>query len=147
KTPPYQDGHWGLLIVDASSGQTLYERNADQMFCPASVTKLYSAAAALVEFGADHRFATPVLRRGDVDAEGTLHGDLVLVAQGDLCLGGRTGPDGTLLFEDNDHTYAGGDLKATLVPGDPLAGLDHLAREIKAAGIHGVRGDVLIDDR
>jgi D-alanyl-D-alanine carboxypeptidase/D-alanyl-D-alanine-endopeptidase (penicillin-binding protein 4) len=147
KTPPYQDGHWGLLIVDASSGQTLYERNADQMFCPASVTKLYSTAAALVELGADHRFQTPVLRRGDVDPAGTLQGDLILVAQGDLCLGGRTGPDGTLLFEDNDHTYAGGDLKATLVPSNPLAGLDHLAREIKAAGIHAVRSDILIDDR
>ena len=147
KTPGYQDGHWGLLIVDATSGRTLYERNADQLFCPASVTKLYSTAAALVDLGADHRFQTPVVRRGEVDPEGTLRGDLVLIAQGDLCLGGRTGPEGTLLFEDHDHTYAGGNFDATLVPSDPLAGLDHLAREIKAAGINAVRGDVLVDDR
>ncbi len=147
KTRGYQDGHWGLLIVDATSGRTLYERNADQLFCPASVTKLYSTAAALVDLGADHRFQTPVVRRGDLDPEGTLRGDLVLVAQGDLCLGGRTGPDGTLLFEDHDHTYAGGNFDTTLVPSDPLAGLDHLAREIKAAGINVVRGDVLVDDR
>ena len=139
KTPGYQDGHWGLLIVDATSGRTLYERNADQLFCPASVTKLYSTAAALTDLGADHRFQTPVVRRGEVDPEGTLRGDLVLVAQGDLCLGGRTGPEGTLLFEDHDHTYAGGNFDATLVPSDPLAGLDHLAREIKAAGINAVR--------
>src|ERR1700722_1509557 len=105
KTPGYQDGHWGLLIVDATSGRTLYERNADQLFCPASVTKLYSTAAALVDLGADYRFQTPVVRRGEVDPEGTLRGDLVLVAQGDLCLGGRTGPEGTLLFEEHDHTY------------------------------------------
>ena len=147
KTPGYQDGHWGLLIVDAASGRTLYERNADQLFCPASVTKLYSTAAALVDLGAEHRFQTPVMRRGEVDAEGTLRGDLVLIAQGDLCLGGRTGPEGTLLFEDTDHTYASGNYRATLVPSDPLAGLDHLAREIKAAGINAVRGDVLVDDR
>jgi D-alanyl-D-alanine carboxypeptidase/D-alanyl-D-alanine-endopeptidase (penicillin-binding protein 4) len=147
KTPGYQDAHWGLLIVDATSGATLYEKNADQLFCPASVTKLYSTAAALVDLGADYRFQTPVVRQGEVDEKGTLHGDLILVAQGDLCLGGRTGPDGTLLFEDNDHTYAGGNFNATLVPSDPLAGLDHLAREIKAAGINAVRGDVLVDDR
>jgi D-alanyl-D-alanine carboxypeptidase/D-alanyl-D-alanine-endopeptidase (penicillin-binding protein 4) len=147
KTPGYQDGHWGLLIVDATSGQTVYERNADQMFCPASVTKLYSTAAALADLGADYRFQTPVLRRGDIDAEGKLLGDLILLAQGDLCLGGRTGPDGTLLYEDDDHTYAGGNFKATLVASDPLAGLDHLAREVKAAGINAVDGDVVIDDR
>jgi len=147
KTPGYQDGHWGLLIVDATSGRTLYERNADQLFCPASVTKLYSTAAALIDLGAEHRFQTPVVRRGEVDADGTLRGDLVLIAQGDLCLGGRTGPEGTLLFEEHDHTYAGGNFDTTLVPSDPLAGLDHLAREIKAAGINTVRGDVLVDDR
>jgi D-alanyl-D-alanine carboxypeptidase/D-alanyl-D-alanine-endopeptidase (penicillin-binding protein 4) len=147
KTPGFQDGHWGLLIVDAASGRTLYERNAGQLFCPASVTKLYSTAAALVDLGAEHRFQTPVVRRGEVDAEGTLRGDLVLIAQGDLCLGGRTGPDGTLLFDDHDHTYAGGNFDTGLIPTDPLAGLDHLAREIKAAGINAVRGDVLVDDR
>ena len=42
------------------------------MFCPASVTKLYSTAAAMTDLGADHRFQTPVVRRGEVDAEGTL---------------------------------------------------------------------------
>ena len=117
------------------------------MFCPASVTKLYSTAAALTDLGADHRFQTPVVRRGEVQPDGTLRGDLVLIAQGDLCLGGRTGPDGTLLFEDHDHTYARGNFDATLVPSDPLAGLDHLARGIKAAGINAVGGDVLVDDR
>ncbi len=147
KTPPYQDGHWGLLVVDGATGKPVYERNADQLFCPASVTKLFSTSAALAGLGADHHFETPVVRRGEVDKDGTLKGDLILVAQGDLCLGGRTGPDGSLLFEDNDHTYAGGNLDATLVPCDPLAGLDHLAREVLASGIKAVAGDVLVDDR
>src|SRR5205807_4296259 len=46
-----------------------------------------------------------------------------------------------------DHTYAnftpGGDLTST----DPLAGLKDLARQVAAAGIRRVQGDVLIDDR
>jgi D-alanyl-D-alanine carboxypeptidase/D-alanyl-D-alanine-endopeptidase (penicillin-binding protein 4) len=142
-----KNGHWGLLVVDAKTGATLYERNADRLFKPASVTKLFSTAAALATLGADHRFETPVVRRGDVDDDGTLHGDLILVAQGDPSLGGRTGPDGSLLFEDVDHSYAGPKSRATLVPADPLAGLDHLAREVAAAGITAVAGDVLVDDR
>jgi D-alanyl-D-alanine carboxypeptidase/D-alanyl-D-alanine-endopeptidase (penicillin-binding protein 4) len=85
--------------------------------------------------------------KGTVDSSGVLKGDLILVASGDLCLGGRTGPDGKLLFEDNDHSYASGNLKASLVKTDPLAGIDQLAREIVAGGVKRVEGDILVDDR
>ena len=142
----FERGHWGLLVVDSATGRAVFERNADRMFCPASVTKLYTCAAAQVDLGPDHRFKTPVVRRGELK-DGTLEGDLILVARGDLCLGGRTGPEGTLLFEDNDHTYAGGNPDASLVNSDPLAGLTHLAREVHSAGIKVITGDVLVDDR
>jgi D-alanyl-D-alanine carboxypeptidase/D-alanyl-D-alanine-endopeptidase (penicillin-binding protein 4) len=147
RSPGYENGHWGLIVTDARNGQTLYEQNSDQLFAPASVTKLFSVAAALVEFGPDYRFETPVVRHGEVDADGTLHGDLVLVAQGDLGMGGRVGPDGTVLFKDDDHTYAGGNPRSDIVAADPLAGLVHLAREVRAAGIKALTGDVIIDDR
>lgn len=146
-TSAFRAGHWGLLVVDAKTGKTIYERNADHLFCPASVTKLFSCTSALVDLGADYRFQTPVVRRGEIDASGTLQGDLILVAKGDLSLGGRTGPDGRLLFVDDDHTYAGGNLRGGIVASDPLAGLDHLAREVAAAGIKAISGDVYIDDR
>jgi D-alanyl-D-alanine carboxypeptidase/D-alanyl-D-alanine-endopeptidase (penicillin-binding protein 4) len=117
------------------------------MFAPASVTKLFTTAAALGDLGADYRFRTPVHRRGEVESDGTLRGDLILVASGDLCLGGRTGPDGALVFADDDHTYSDGNFKAALAGADPLAGLDQMAREVRASGIEAVRGDVVIDDR
>ncbi len=142
----FANAHWGLLVVDSATGRTVLERDADRLFCPASVTKLFSAAAALVDLGADHRFRTPIVRRGEVK-DGVLKGDLILVAGGDLSLGGRTGPDGTLLFEDNDHSYAGGNPDASIVAADPLAGLNHLAREVHAAGIREVQGRILVDDR
>ena len=145
--PGFQFGHWGILVVDRKTGQTIYERNADLLFAPASVTKLFSTAAALVELGPNYRFQTPLVRRGEIDAEGTLHGDVILIAQGDLAMGGRTGPEGRLVFQDDDHTYTGGHLHGQVVPTDPLAGLEHIAREVKAAGICEITGDVLIDDR
>ena len=62
-------------------------------------------------------------------------------------MGGRTGPEGVLLFKDEDHTYSGGNLKSEIVGTNPLAGLDHLAREVEAAGIREITGDVIVDDR
>jgi D-alanyl-D-alanine carboxypeptidase/D-alanyl-D-alanine-endopeptidase (penicillin-binding protein 4) len=146
-TPGFQHGLWGILVIDRKTGQTVYDRNADLLFAPASVTKLFSTAAALVEFGPNYRFQTPLFRRGEVDAHGMLHGDLILMAQGDLAMGGRTGPEGKLVFQDDDHTYAAGSLRGQVVPTDPLAGLDHIAREVQAAGIREVTGLVIIDDR
>src|SRR5690348_9442545 len=79
--PQYKHSRWGLLVVDADSGKPIFQHNADQLFFPASVTKLFTCAAALIEFGAEHRFRTPVYRRGEV-VEGALKGDLILVAKG-----------------------------------------------------------------
>jgi D-alanyl-D-alanine carboxypeptidase/D-alanyl-D-alanine-endopeptidase (penicillin-binding protein 4) len=147
-SPGFEAGHWGVLVVDRRSGEVLFEREADRLFIPAEVAQLFPAASALETMGADSRFQTPVLRRGEVGPDGTLEGDLILVAVGDPCLGGRTSPkDGSLLYRDIDHTRAGSTQGATLVEADPLAGLDHLAREVKAAGISAVSGEVIIDDR
>src|SRR5205814_10700421 len=93
--PDYKSAHWGVLVVDSATGKPLFEQNADRLFAPASVTKLFSCAAALCEFGPSHHFETPVYRRGTLDKE-TLRGDLILVASGDLAMGGRTDKQGLL---------------------------------------------------
>jgi D-alanyl-D-alanine carboxypeptidase/D-alanyl-D-alanine-endopeptidase (penicillin-binding protein 4) len=144
----YKQARWGILVVDAKTGKTVYERDADRLFMPASVTKLYSCAAALAAFGPDHKFETPVYRRGEVK-EGRLHGDLILVAQGDLTLGGRTTADGKMAFKDHDHIYANfpSGSESEVTDTDPLAGLAALAKQVKEAGIQRVDGDILIDDR
>src|SRR5205807_10532268 len=108
--------------------------------------KLYACSAALAALGPDYRFVTPVYSPGSVK-DGRLSGDLILVAQGDVTLGGRTDSSGRMAFKDYDHIYANGNTRAELTDTDPLAGLKSLARQIAAAGIHHVQGDVLIDDR
>jgi D-alanyl-D-alanine carboxypeptidase/D-alanyl-D-alanine-endopeptidase (penicillin-binding protein 4) len=144
---PYKQSHWGLLVVDEVSGDVLFEHNADKLFAPASVTKLFSVAAALDAFGADHCFRTPIVRRGEVNAEGQLDGDLILIASGDLTLGGRTTNSGEIEFTTSDHTYAEGGSETELTSADPLAGFNDLARQVAGQGIKRVAGDVLIDDR
>ena len=145
--PEYRLGRWGILIVNSENRRVVYERNADQLFIPASTTKLYSCSAALHALGSDYRFETPVYRRGSVDGH-RLQGDLVVVATGDLTLGGRTQPDGTLAFTNTDHTYADSTTTTdALTPTDPLAGLNELAKQVKASAIDSVDGEVLIDAR
>ena len=143
----YRHSLWGVLVVDLETGETLHALNADKLFTPASVTKLFSVAAALDSLGPDHRFETPVVRRGDVDSQGVLRGDLILLASGDPTLGGRTLADGSIAFTNNDHTYANGSEKGALTSPNPLAGLNDLARQVAAGGIRQVTGRILVDNR
>jgi D-alanyl-D-alanine carboxypeptidase/D-alanyl-D-alanine-endopeptidase (penicillin-binding protein 4) len=145
--PEYKRSRWGLLVVDDETGKPIFQHNADDLYAPASVTKLFTCAAVLAEFGAEYRFQTPVYRRGKM-LDGTLKGDLILVAKGDPTLGGRTDAHGRLVFRNLDHTYA--DFISTqpdITDTDPLAGLRALARQVRDRGIREIEGDVLIDAR
>jgi D-alanyl-D-alanine carboxypeptidase/D-alanyl-D-alanine-endopeptidase (penicillin-binding protein 4) len=116
------------------------------MLKPASVTKIYSVAAALEAFGPDHRFRTPIYRTGPVE-QGILKGNLILVASGDPTLGGRADSPGKIAFKNTDHIYAGFMDAADVTETDPLAGLSSLARQVADSGIRRVDGDVIVDDR
>jgi PBP4 family serine-type D-alanyl-D-alanine carboxypeptidase len=138
--PAFRHSFFGIEFLDLATGKSVYSWNADKFFVPGSTTKLTTAGAALAVLGPDHRFRTRVYRTGEVDAEGTLEGDLVLAASGDPNLSGRIREDGTLAFEDEDHSYGG---KA--VPGDPLLVLRKLADQVAGRGIRRVAGSVRVD--
>jgi D-alanyl-D-alanine carboxypeptidase len=143
----YRYGQWGYLEVDPSNGSTVRSLGpADRLYIPGSSTKLFSVSATLDELGFDHRFKTPVYAQGRVK-NGKLSGDLVLVASGDLTMGGRTAPDGTVSYTPVDHTYANSVPGATLTPENPLARLEEIAKQVRKSGIKGVDGNVVIDDR
>jgi D-alanyl-D-alanine carboxypeptidase/D-alanyl-D-alanine-endopeptidase (penicillin-binding protein 4) len=48
----------GLVVRDATSGETLYDRNGSTRLLPASDTKLFSSTAAMHTLGAGFRFHT-----------------------------------------------------------------------------------------
>jgi D-alanyl-D-alanine carboxypeptidase len=145
--PVYQNAVWSMNVVDLDSGHTIYTLNAATPTLIASVRKLFSVGTALNQLGTDHQFVTPVYKQGAVDASGTLNGNLVLVASGDLTMGGRTNPDGTLAITNYDHNEANALGNAVLSTPDPLAGYNSLASQVAAAGIKKVTGEVVIDDR
>ncbi|MFF3013568.1 D-alanyl-D-alanine carboxypeptidase/D-alanyl-D-alanine-endopeptidase [Streptomyces sp. NPDC057939] len=146
RKPEYRNAQWGLLQVEPDSGRVVRSMFPEQVFIPGSTAKLFSVSGPWQTLGADHRFETPVHAVGERDGS-TLDGNLALVAQGDLTMGGRTRPDGTVAFTDLDHTYANDVPGATLTPENPLAGIDRLARQVRASGITRVEGDVVVDGR
>jgi len=71
-----------VVAIDSGTGRLLVRRLSELPLVPASNLKLMTAAAALVELGADGAFVTPFLTDAAVEG-GALRGDLVVRAGGD----------------------------------------------------------------
>lgn len=114
-----RSGEWGAIIVSLTRGDTIFAQNADAMMQPASTMKMYTSAVALDKFGPDYTFRTPALRDGAIGADGTLAGNLYLRGSGDPSLSSRFWHD--------------------------APPMDELAKEIAAAGVKHIRGDIIGD--
>ena len=121
--PAWRNAHWGVLIVDLTTSEVLYEREADKGFMPASNMKIYTTAAAINTFGPDYRYETRICLNGKVTANGTLKGDVVVVGSGDPSISGR---------------YSKETSTTTI--------LQQWAKAVRAAGIRRINGDVIGDD-
>jgi serine-type D-Ala-D-Ala carboxypeptidase/endopeptidase (penicillin-binding protein 4) len=127
---PVDKGLLGLLVVDAATGETLYQKNADKYFVPASNMKLLTTALALDTLGPDYRFRTTIETNGTISAQGKLSGDLILVGRGDPNLSNRKFP-----FETREE-----------FEGPPERALAELADQVVASGVKEISGDVVGDD-
>jgi len=114
-------GFAGIQVVEVSTGATLYSKNADRLFLPASNLKILTSALALERLRPDYRFTTRVVRESS--------GDVVLVGSGDPSLSGRTFP-----YSKEQHA------------GPPLQAIEQLADAIAAHGVAHIDGDIVGDD-
>jgi D-alanyl-D-alanine carboxypeptidase/D-alanyl-D-alanine-endopeptidase (penicillin-binding protein 4) len=130
QAPPVDKGEWGLLVLDAATGDTLYEKNADKYFVPASNMKLLTTALALDTLGPDFKFRTTIETNGTLSTDGKLSGDLILVGRGDPNLSNRKFP-----FETKEE-----------FDGPPEKALAELADAVAAHGVKEVTGEVVGDD-
>lgn len=115
--PEFRSAHWGILIVDPGRGETLYSRNADKLFMPASNMKLVTGSTSLVNLGPDYRWSTTLFARGPI-RDGVLAGDLVVRGNGDPSISN------------------------SMQKGDALAPLRALADSLRAHGVTRIRGTV-----
>ena len=133
--PAVARAHWGVMVT-ALDGKPIYALNEGQLFRPDSNAKLFTTAAAMALLGADHRFTTQVVASGNLDKQGVLHGDLMLVGGGDANFGADTLP------------YVAPSLRPQNPPPalSNIADIDQLADQVVAAGLHEVQGNVIGDD-
>jgi N-acyl-D-amino-acid deacylase len=141
--PEFAHSRFGIKFYSMDTGKVVYELNPQQLFVPGSTTKLLTEGTALELLGGDYRFHTGIYRTGPIKKDGTLDGDLILVASGDYDLSNRIQPDGTLAFEDEDHSYGGPDSKG--LSGDALLVVHEFAQQIADKGIKRVKGRLLVD--
>ncbi|HEY0156000.1 MAG TPA: D-alanyl-D-alanine carboxypeptidase/D-alanyl-D-alanine-endopeptidase [Thermoanaerobaculia bacterium] len=110
-----------IQIVELESGRVVAERNPHMAVSPASNMKLFTTAAAIDMLKPGFEVTTAVYARGDVDASGTLRGDLKIVGRGDPTIGGR--------FHDGSAT----------------AVIQQWAADLKRAGVKTVTGDLIFE--
>jgi serine-type D-Ala-D-Ala carboxypeptidase/endopeptidase (penicillin-binding protein 4) len=116
----------GVYVWDLDAARLIYEHNATTKLAPASNMKLVTSAAALVEWGADHRFNTELyLPDTPVSSSGVLDGDVYLRGLGDPSLSTRS--------------YQRDVFDLT------TASFETFARALKKEGIKKIRGRVLGD--
>ncbi|MCO6509187.1 MAG: D-alanyl-D-alanine carboxypeptidase/D-alanyl-D-alanine-endopeptidase [Aridibacter famidurans] len=119
-SPALRRGTVGIKIISLDSGETVYERDAEKYFMPASNMKSFTVAAALERFGPEHRFTTSVYAPSKPEG-GVVKGDLIIFGRGDPAFSWR---------------YNGGDW---------LIAIDSLADKLIAAGVSRIDGNIVGD--
>ncbi|MBV8519186.1 MAG: D-alanyl-D-alanine carboxypeptidase/D-alanyl-D-alanine-endopeptidase [Acidobacteria bacterium] len=110
-----------IQVVELESGRVVAERNPHMVLAPASNMKLFTTAAAIDILKPSFEVTTGVYARGDIDASGTLNGDLKFVGHGDPTIGGR--------FHDGSAT----------------AVIQDWAADLRRAGIKNVHGNLVFE--
>jgi D-alanyl-D-alanine carboxypeptidase/D-alanyl-D-alanine-endopeptidase (penicillin-binding protein 4) len=110
-----------IQIVELETGRVVAERNPHLPLAPASNMKLFTTGAAIDLLKPSFEVTTGVYVRGNVDATGTLNGDLRIVGRGDPTIGGR--------FHDGNAT----------------AVIQDWAADLKRAGIRTISGNLVFE--
>jgi D-alanyl-D-alanine carboxypeptidase/D-alanyl-D-alanine-endopeptidase (penicillin-binding protein 4) len=121
RRPPARANGLSVEIANLETGEAVFSRNPDAPEAIASVTKLFSTAAALHFLGPEYKFKTTFWRRGEIQ-DGVLTGSLLVVGGGDPNISGR--------FYNDDYN----------------AVFDKWAAGLKAAGVTRVTGELILND-
>jgi serine-type D-Ala-D-Ala carboxypeptidase/endopeptidase (penicillin-binding protein 4) len=138
--PEFAGSRWGMRFHLHDANEPVYALNPQGRFVAASAIKVFIGGSAFSALGPGYRFRTRVYRTGKL-RHGVLEGDLILVAGGDLLLGPRIQPGGTVALPNPDHSYG----SSGPVPGDPLLQLRQLSRQVSRRGVRRIEGRVLVD--
>ncbi len=121
----YMGGASGALVVDLSTGQTLFSDAASSGRMPASVEKVYTTSTALLKYGISARLSTGVYGAGSVGPHGGFSGRLYLRGGGDPTFGSAA---------YDRSAYGTG------------ATVEQLAANLRHAGVRSITGSIIGDE-
>ena len=79
----------GMMVVDLTTGYTLYDHQSQQLFVPASNMKLFSEAFAMLAMGTDYQIPSTLSTDAKTMTQGQLNGSLYLHLSPDPSLNHR----------------------------------------------------------
>lgn len=86
KDDQFQNASVSLYVVDAKTGQVIFEKNAQQGLAPASTQKVITSVSAYELLGQEYRYTTGIGYTGTVSGN-QLNGDIIIRGNGDPTLG------------------------------------------------------------
>lgn len=82
-----KNAKWGICVITADSGKTVFAKNDSLLLTPASTMKAVNTAASMSLLGSKHTFKTQLLYDGNIGKDSILHGNLYIKGGGDPSLG------------------------------------------------------------
>ncbi len=112
-----------LCVLDAKTGKVIFANNENIGLATASTLKTITSATAFYTLGKDFRYETKLSYTGNITADGTLQGNIIITGTGDPSLG-------SWRYEQTKENNI----------------LNQWVAAIKAAGIKKIEGSIVSDD-